>query len=422
MGKPSPPPAPAAEGYRDEPADAVSMHTTRDDYEYDDVPELPSYSDSEAAAASASASQQGGTNSTIVSRPIFGVDPYPVVSGSTWRQTSTGMVPSKNNTTIRMDSRLNDADELEDYVKKYLAVVPPNQLIRVIGTHQETHYNTSNKKNEKQDITDFDITFSLQSYLSREKGLWAAWTADNSDHVHRGSWRKTRAPGYRQDVEVGETEQQSLQDWCRDYCNNKSTLRVFRITRNIVSLDTEYLRKSIEGIIRSTHYHGHLHISFPIEEQHIDIYNPHWINEARLSWVRWLFYLSFLWLITWPILFFITNRWSVYTVNWFWCRCHQDHEAQRAYKVFASVSEKQWMDKHRNLLLSLVLEKYQGDATEFPTDVPDERVNQAARLALPSTGNRNVDTAINFVHGGVNAWNTVQGRGRGDMGAWGRDS
>ena len=407
--------------YHDDPeeADAVSMHTTRGDYEYDDAPELPSYSDSEAAA---SASRQPSDPSTLHQQGLA-YDPYPRVQALTnWRSTSNGKVNNCNETSIRMEKQLADPLELEKYIKNYIAIVPPNQRIRLVGTHQETQYNASSKKNEKKTVDDFDVSLSLDSYLTRERGLWHTFAADNSDSVYRGSFRKTRAKAYRQDIEIADGENPTLWDWCHDYCYNKSALKVFRVTRNVAGLETDYLHKSLERLVRSTHYHGHLDISFPIEEKHIDIYSDHWINRWRVGWQRWLFYLTFLWLITWPILFFATKWWSVYNVQWLWSRCQQDEEQQRAYKVYASISENEWLEKHKNLILSLVLEKYQGDATQFPTDVPNERVSRGVRAIVPNTGNRNVDAAVGFIQGGVSAWNTLQGRGGRDPDAWGVDS
>lgn len=145
--------------------------------------------------------------------------------------------------------------------------------------HDETQYNHSSKKNEKKTVIDFDIWLSLASYLTRERGLWMSYVADNSDNVYRGSFRQTRARGYRQDIEIAESRNPSLQDWCREYCSNKSTLKVFRVTRNVTDLETTYLHNSLERLVRSTHYHGRLDISFPIEEKNIDIYNDHWINK-----------------------------------------------------------------------------------------------------------------------------------------------
>lgn len=415
-GKPSPAP------YRDGPDDddAVSMHTTRDDYEYDDAPELPSYSDSEAAV---SASRNTIQPDPLVHQQNEFSDPYQRVQPLTnWQHISNGKVKNSNETTIRMDKRLADPEQLESYVTRYLAAVPPRQLVRIMGTHQETRYNASSKKNEKETVVDFDISFSLASYLSQERGFRSAGPPDNSDSVYRGSFRKTRAKGYKHDIEVGENENPSLQDWCREYCNDKSALKIFRVTRNVMGLDTEYLLKFIEKFVRETHYHGHLNISFPIEEKNIDIYSDHWINRWRTGWQRWIFFVTFLWLIIWPILYLTTKWWSVYTIHWHWFQCRQDHEQQRTNKVYSGISEKLWANGHKNLIKSLVLEKYHGDATQFPTDVPDERVERGVRSRMPSTGNQNVDAAMNFIQGGVSAWNTLQGRGIRDPNAWGGDS
>jgi hypothetical protein len=90
--------------------------------------------------------------------------------------------------------------------------------------------------------------------------------------------------------------------------------------------------------------------------------------------------------------------------------------------VFASISEKQWIESHKNLVMSLVLEKYQGDATQFPTDVPEERVTRGIRARPSRTGNDNVDAAVSFIQGGMDVWNTLQGRGGRDPNAWGADS
>jgi hypothetical protein len=94
-------------------------------------------------------------------------------------------------------------------------------------------------------------------------------------------------------------------------------------------------------------------------------------------------------------------------------------ERQRAYKIYASISEQEWLEKHKNLIMSLVLEKYQGDASQFPTDVTDDRVTRGVQARLSNTGNRNVDAAVSFIQGGVNAWNSLQGR---DPNAWGGDA
>jgi hypothetical protein len=259
-----------------EEADAVSMHPTRGDYGHDDGPELPSYSDSEAAA---SASRNAIDPTSSINHQMLGHDPYAMAQPLRNTQyRSNGKVQTCHETTIRMDARLADPNELEKYMRSYVAVVPPNQCVRISGMHDEMQYNHSSKKNEKKTVTDFDISFSLSPYLTRDCSLWSTFTADNSDSVYRGSFRKTRAKGYRQDIEITESENPTLQDWCREFCGDKSALKVFRVVRTVDGLETDYLRNSLERLVRSTHYHGRLNISFPVEEKNIDIYNDHWIN------------------------------------------------------------------------------------------------------------------------------------------------
>ena len=84
--------------YRDDPGenDALSMRTTREDYEYDDAPELPSYSDSEAAA---SASRQANDSD----QQVLYDDPYPRVQPLSNAVAFSGnKVKNVNETTIRM--------------------------------------------------------------------------------------------------------------------------------------------------------------------------------------------------------------------------------------------------------------------------------------------------------------------------------
>jgi hypothetical protein len=262
-----------AQQYRDDP-DAVSMHTTRSDYEYDDTPDLPSYSDSEAVTASST-------------RPFAGIpdeappqDEYAAIqpSENRWRNKGHGKAGGSE-ITIRMEKRLEDPIELFNYVWDYLRVVPPNPKVRIYGYHSETTY--KNNKKETNHITDFDFAFSLARYLPRcngnnEDGGWRCRIAMNGDKVYRGSFRKTRAPGYTQDIEVGgNVETKMLKDWCEEYCASKAMLKVFRITREVEGLDTEYLRSAIEGAVRSTNYRGHLSVHFPIEDRYVDIYNDH---------------------------------------------------------------------------------------------------------------------------------------------------
>ncbi|KAK4539653.1 hypothetical protein LTR36_010479 [Oleoguttula mirabilis] len=414
--------APPAQQYRDDAdTDALSLHTTRDDYEYDDAPDLPSYSDSEAAASGADTSILPSDDPP---RDEYAVMQLPVSNG--WRVNNQNKVVNVKETTLRMDERLNDAAELYLYITTYLRLVPPKPAVRMRGWHYQTVHRKEKKETER--VVDFDIMLYLTAYLPTarpadelvvEEGGWRPRIAANSDCVHRGGWRKTRAEGYKQDIEVGSEPRPDLVHWCKDYCDSKATLKIFRVTRDVSGVDHDYLRAQIEPLIRSTNYRGHIDISFPIEEKHVDIYNPHIINKWRISWVRYIFYVTFLWLITWPILFFSTAWWSVYTVN-FCFSWQQSNGRGGRKKQYNSITEQAWLSKHANLIKALVLDRYQGDATDLPLGVQSSRRDRDGRTR--QTGNANIDSAVNFIQSGVTAWDALSRSTGRDMDGWGADS
>jgi hypothetical protein len=67
-------------------------------------------------------------------------------------------------------------------------------------------------------------------------------------------------------------------------------------------------------LILKTSYRGHISISFPTTQACITVYSPCHLNYWRFNpYLRWFCYLTFLWLITWPILFFVTKHYEVVT-------------------------------------------------------------------------------------------------------------
>ena len=44
---------------------------------------------------------------------------------------------------------------------------------------------------------------------------------------------------------------------------------------------------------------------------------PHLINRLRTNiYVRWFFYLTFLWMFSWPVLFLASRRWTIAEICW----------------------------------------------------------------------------------------------------------
>ena len=210
MGRPTAPPP----SYRDDP-DAVSLHTTPDDYTYDDAPEIsglpPSYTDSEADST---------LTPLISATPIHHVTP-PTIRTDHSKPSFKNGKPTVCDTTNVMDPLYSaDPAALEDAVLRF-ARVAPTPLIYIMGTHKETV--KKGDKKETMHITDFRIVINMQRYLRRDfveddTSHMSVVTVENGTKTHRGSVLKCRAPGVKQDLEVGGPQKASLKEWCHRFC------------------------------------------------------------------------------------------------------------------------------------------------------------------------------------------------------------
>lgn len=201
MGKPSPP------AYRDDPtlSDAVSLHTTRGEFD-DDAPELdglPAYSDEAPQAARDTTTPD--SDMTVVGSEKF----------STYR----------NDVKIVQNPRYDtDPVFLERYVKTG-AYEPPRPTIRIRGTHTRTVKKEKNKT-EKEEVVDFDLVIHLGKWLSAEPTWLYVATVENHEKTYRGTILKKRAPGHKADVEENRVKP-TLKEWCHRYCASHARLKTY---------------------------------------------------------------------------------------------------------------------------------------------------------------------------------------------------
>jgi hypothetical protein len=171
---------PAAPPYRDDP-DAVSLHTTPDDYDYD-APEIsglpPSYADSELGSAAPTV-------------PILRHVPPP--SSRTDHNKTVRMSrgkPQVCETQTVFDSRYDsDPVYLEEGIRE-LAKHAPNPLVYIMGHHKETV--RRGDKKETKEITDFRIVLDMQRYLrpnfdDSDLSSMSLVTVENGEKTHRGT-------------------------------------------------------------------------------------------------------------------------------------------------------------------------------------------------------------------------------------------
>jgi len=189
----------------------------------------------------------------------------------------------------------------------------------------------------------------------------------------------------------------TLLEWCHLYCASHARMKKFRLSRVVSGLDTKYLHDTLQSLVHSTNYKGHTRITFPIENRAVEVYSSHKFNKWRMTtWICMLFYISMLWLFTWPYLYFATKKWAVVKVDWPFSFVMENGE-----RCFTTISEKQWFAIWGKTVETSVLEKKKGAVTE-------EDLNRAV---LPreefQSGNAQVDLAANFVGAGLRAFGEV---------------
>jgi hypothetical protein len=244
-------------------------------------------------------------------------------------------------------------------------------------------------------------------------------TVENGEKTHRGTLWKQRAPGFKQDVEVG-SPRPELKEWCHRYCASPRLLRIFRLRRVVTGLDDEFLKNRIEGLVRSTNYRGHISITFPVEDKNVDIYTTNFVNKWRLkTWVCWVFYLTFLWIFTWPYLYFATKRYAVVRAEW-------PFSMSDAYgnKTYTTVSEEQWFERWHVGIRRLVLDRFEGEASEEMLSGVIARPQDPPMPGNIRTGHEGVDNAVGLLTQGFQVARAISSGNIGGsvQSGWGYDN
>ncbi|RPB20997.1 hypothetical protein L211DRAFT_753652, partial [Terfezia boudieri ATCC MYA-4762] len=262
-----------------------------------------------------------------------------------------------NNHLVTHDPHLNtDGEALYQFLLQE-NLIPPIQHVQVRGSHQvrNTVWETdregkSKAKTETRTVEDFRFRLDLTG------GLWAVMQArggaeglseggvlkvlGDGEKIYRGGrmksrWRekKGRLLGsifdHDHDQEAAllpsatptpiPDSQLSIRAWADRYCQLPTTLKEFIVRKPITNLSQPLIRNLITNQIRATNYRGAISISFPKQKHKIAIYPDTPLARLRNNpWVRWFFYLSFLWMVSWPILYFSTRKFHVVVSEWTW--------------------------------------------------------------------------------------------------------
>lgn len=397
MGKPTPASKPL-----DGALPRYSQPTTPDQHLDQDIPDLPApephdddlpplYDEDADASASHSASA-----------PLL-----PPATLPPFHASSDEPQPFRRDETVSyyLDARLDrDPERLEAAVRQW-AAVPPRPYVRIHGYHRERRRDHDGKR-RNNNVTDFDIKVELTPYLFANVATRQAWTeintVDNEEKAKRGTSLRKRAAGSRKGrgsgrIELGALDKPTLTEWCHMFCASHAGLKVFQLKRRMLGFDYQHIREKIERMVRGTNYRGSLQITFPVQDECVEVWNDCRTNQWRLTkWIYTLFCMSMLWLLTWPYLFFRTKRFETVTSDWYFSRPDGCLTEQ-----YVTISEDQWYNMWGRAIAKAVLSKKQG--------VLDQQDLLAAEGAPPefNSGNAIVDGTVSFVRAGVNAMNEV---------------
>lgn len=181
----------------------------------------------------------------------------------------------------------------------------------------------------------------------------------------------------------------------------------FLLKREVSGLNETQLEDNLRALVRSTNYKGRVVITFPIENPGVEIWSDHWINRWRSNMaICILFYISMLWIITWPVIFLTTKKFAVVKAVWPFSVPNEDGVAQ-----YATMTEAQWFMRWQKSIDKAILDKVQGVLTE------QDLIAAEQPRELPRTGNPVVDSTVAVLGSGIQAYQAVN-RSLG----WGHDS
>lgn len=380
--------------YRDDPdhAETASMASAvlLDDVDYFPDEELPSYTDTPAESHT---SATPGVSLSAPHHQFYEPPPEPPFSSHDFNYSEY---------RTRFPNYSTEASTLSTFIKQQLQY-PASYFVQLCGTHTETRRNGN--KETKDNITDFYIRINLTYLL----GPWGSGSIEFLPDNKRG-YRGTIIPrlppgkGISLDEEIGGDE---LSTWCKKYVSDPSKIKSFTLKREIQHHDTEKLEHLLRSAIAETNYRGHVSIEFLKQHERVVIYSPGTINQWRMTvWIRWMFYLTFLWIFAWPVLFFLTSRYEVVKGIFQYADSPPNTNSSRKPTVMSEIDWfHRWESAVKRAALARMINKDGACLDEEyrqATERADARGEAVGRTPeIPRTGNVFADGALGLIGQGL---------------------
>ncbi|KAF2220981.1 hypothetical protein BDZ85DRAFT_283881 [Elsinoe ampelina] len=238
---------------------------------------------------------------------------------------------------------------------------------------------------------------------------------DEGRRGHRGGrWRGHEPHVVWEEDREGQSTRLALRRWCEMFVADRAGWKSFGFKRWVEGFDKVRVRQLVETAVRGTGYMGRVHVDFAERQNEVVVFSPGRINALRtMVWVRWLFYLTFLWIVSWPVLFFLTKRYEVVD------GVYQYRAGGTRYGSVAVQDEGDWFAQWERSIQRAAWGRVRGEIDwRYRQETEDAfaRGSQGQTAAPVSTGNSVVDGMVNILGMGADFVGQMDRR----MG-WGRD-
>ncbi|CAO3590434.1 unnamed protein product [Absidia cylindrospora] len=238
---------------------------------------------------------------------------------------------------LSRDRHLNhDGEALAQFFQQHN--IPPHMKIRFYGYHDETYYKSKN-------VRDKHDNWKEQQTPVTKRVKDFNFDLDCSDLVSHQCQRVYVLP----DPKTGQIK--TVRQLCDDYVREANQFKEIQLTK-VIHWDYAKLTQAFTTAIRGHGYYHHVAISYELTDHIITIKTDSKLSKMADHWaVRLFFYITFLFIFTWPYLWFSRKKFGDATLKSEW-------------KM--NSTEREWYDQHIQQVLNQISPIPQYTNAPFP--------------------------------------------------------
>ncbi|KAI9275721.1 hypothetical protein BDA99DRAFT_496305 [Phascolomyces articulosus] len=233
----------------------------------------------------------------------------------------------KDGTIQSRDVHLNtDGEALLQFLKQ--RNTKPCMAVRFYGYHEETHWRTRSTRDKDGNLVEErePVTVRVDDFT---------FDVDCSNYVSPNCEGMYVLP----DKKTGFTK--SVRELCDDYVHETNQLKELRLTK-VIDWDYATLTRAFTAAIRNHGYYHSVEITFETKENKIIVKANTKMSRMVDNWmVRWFFFLSCLWILSWPILWLCRKKFGHNSLQskWKMMISERDWYYEKVHEVLGQVRQ-----------------------------------------------------------------------------------